>query len=53
MKQDILEIVKNYCQLLDKHITDIILGTVDKFMKINKTVSELFVSHKHNPTYEL
>lgn len=50
-EQDILkrskEITKNYFQFLDKHIADVVSGSVSDFMEINKIASELFISHKH------
>ena len=50
-EQDILsrskKITQNYFQFLDKHIADVVSGTVDEFMEINKISSELFISHKH------
>ncbi len=50
-EQDILkrskEITENYFRFLDKHIADVVSGTVDGFMEINQIASELFVSHKH------
>lgn len=41
------EITENYFQFLDKHIADVVVGTVDQFMEINQIASELFLSHKH------
>lgn len=41
------EITKNYFQFLDKHIADVVSGTVDRFMEINQIASELFLSHQH------
>lgn len=41
------EITENYFQFLDKHIADVVSGTVDEFMEINQIASELFISHKH------
>lgn len=41
------EITQNYFQFLDKHIVDVVSGTVDQFMEINQIASELFLSHKH------
>lgn len=50
-QQDILkrsqEITENYFQFLNKHIADVVSGTVDQFMEINQIASELFLSHKH------
>ena len=50
-EQDILkrskEITENYFRFLDKHIADVVSGTVDEFMEINQIASELFLSHKH------
>lgn len=50
-QQDILkrsqEITKNYFQFLDRHIADVVSGTVDEFMEINQIASALFLSHKH------
>jgi AraC-like DNA-binding protein len=51
VEQDILnrsqEITENYFQFLDKHIEDVVSGTVDQFMEINQIASALFISHKH------
>ncbi len=41
------EITESYFRLLDKHIADVISGTVSDFMEINQIASELFISHKH------
>lgn len=41
------EITNDYFQFLDKHIANVISGTVDQFMEINHIASELFLSHQH------
>lgn len=41
------EITQTYFQFLDKHIADVISGTVDDFMEINQIAGELFITHKH------
>ncbi len=41
------EITENYFQYLDKHIADVVSGTVDEFMEINQIARALFLSHTH------
>ncbi len=41
------EITRNYFSLLDKHIDEVVNGSVEKFMELNQIASALFVSHKH------
>ncbi|WP_090630433.1 helix-turn-helix domain-containing protein [Parapedobacter indicus] len=41
------EITQTYFQFLDKHIADVISGTVSDFMEINQIAGELFITHKH------
>lgn len=41
------EITESYFRFLDKHVADVVSGTVIKFMEINQIASELFISHKH------
>ena len=41
------EITRQYFTFLDKHIQDVISGTVQDFMELNEIAGELAVSHKH------
>ncbi|MBW1619060.1 MULTISPECIES: helix-turn-helix domain-containing protein [Empedobacter] len=41
------EITQTYFRFLDKHIADVVSGTVSDFMEINQIAEELFLSHKH------
>lgn len=41
------EITRQYFTFLDKHIRDVISGTVPEFMELNEIAGELAVSHKH------
>lgn len=41
------EITENYFQFLERHIADVVSGTVDEFIEINQIAGELFLSHKH------
>jgi len=41
------EITQTYFQFLDRHIADVISGTVGDFMEINQIAGELFITHKH------
>ncbi|WP_312286043.1 helix-turn-helix domain-containing protein [Chryseobacterium gleum] len=41
------EITCQYFTFLDKHILDVISGTVPEFMELNEIAGELAVSHKH------
>ncbi|QIX83202.1 AraC family transcriptional regulator [Chryseobacterium indologenes] len=41
------EIVSQYFAFLEKHIQEVISGTVPEFMEVNEIAGELAVSHKH------
>ncbi|MGU3374874.1 helix-turn-helix domain-containing protein [Chryseobacterium sp. M5A1_1a] len=41
------EIVNQYFMFLEKHVQDVILGSVSEFMEVNEIASQLAVSHKH------
>lgn len=41
------EITRQYFAFLEKHIQDVITGTVPEFMEVNEIAGELAVSHKH------
>jgi len=41
------EITRQYFTFLDKHIQDVISGTVQDFMGLNEIAGALAVSHKH------
>lgn len=41
------EITRQYFTFLDKHIQDVISGTVPEFMELNEIAGALAVSHKH------
>ncbi|WP_426483149.1 helix-turn-helix domain-containing protein [Chryseobacterium sp. R2ACT005] len=41
------EITHQYFTFLDKHIQEVISGTVPDFMELNEIAGELAVSHKH------
>ncbi|PUZ25316.1 AraC family transcriptional regulator [Chitinophaga parva] len=41
------EITRQYLDLLDRHIDDVISGSVPEFMKLNEIARELAISHKH------
>ncbi|HLT89035.1 MAG TPA: AraC family transcriptional regulator [Sphingobacterium sp.] len=41
------EIKTIYLEFLDRHITAVVSGEVDDFMKINQIADRLCVSHKH------
>lgn len=41
------EITLQYFAFLDKHIQDVISGTVPEFMELNEIAGKLAISHKH------
>ncbi len=41
------EITRHYFAFLEKHIQDVITGTVPEFLELNEIAGELAVSHKH------
>ncbi len=41
------EITQQYFAFLEKHIQDVISGTVPEFMEVNEIAGRLAVSHKH------
>ncbi|WP_343608426.1 AraC family transcriptional regulator [Chryseobacterium oranimense] len=41
------EITMQYFNFLEKHIQDVIAGTVPEFMELNEIAGHLAVSHKH------
>lgn len=41
------EIKKNYFDYLDKHIDEVITGTVANFKEINQIANDLAISHAH------
>lgn len=41
------EITSQYFAFLEKHIQDVIAGTVPEFMEVNEIAGKLAVSHKH------
>ncbi|MDV7695635.1 AraC family transcriptional regulator [Chryseobacterium soli] len=41
------EICSQYFTLLEKHIKDVISGTVPEFMKLNEIAGEMAISHQH------
>lgn len=41
------EITREYFQLLDRHIEDVVSGRVSDFMEINQIAGELCLSHQH------
>ncbi|PWN62840.1 helix-turn-helix domain-containing protein [Chryseobacterium viscerum] len=41
------EITRQYFTFLEKHIQDVISGSVSEFMEMNEIARELAVSHKH------
>ena len=41
------EITTGYFTLLDKHIEDVVTGTVPRMMELNEIAAALYVSHQH------
>lgn len=41
------EITRQYFDFLEKHIQDVITGTVPEFMELNEIAGHLAVSHQH------
>ncbi|MGG7467526.1 helix-turn-helix domain-containing protein [Chryseobacterium arthrosphaerae] len=41
------EITRRYFAFLEKHIQEVIAGTVPEFLELNEIAGELAVSHKH------
>ncbi|MFZ4928161.1 helix-turn-helix domain-containing protein [Chryseobacterium sp. Mn2064] len=41
------EITHQYFDFLDKHIQDVISGSIPEFMEVNEIAGELAISHKH------
>ncbi|MGK6341330.1 helix-turn-helix domain-containing protein [Chryseobacterium sp. DT-3] len=41
------EITRQYFDFLEKHIRDVITGTVPEFMELNEIAAQLAVSHQH------
>ncbi|KFF23660.1 helix-turn-helix domain-containing protein [Chryseobacterium vrystaatense] len=41
------EITSQYFAFLEKHIDDVLSGTVPEFMELNEIAGQLAVSHKH------
>ncbi|MDR2222911.1 MAG: helix-turn-helix domain-containing protein [Flavobacteriaceae bacterium] len=50
MKEEIVNkhvLVSKYFEYMSKHVSDVVIGKVQKFLEINEIASELCVSHKH------
>lgn len=41
------EITNQYFALLERHVHDVVSGTVSEFMNINEIAGQLAISHKH------